>query len=179
LYYNDLPLDQCIRWFEEGLQKSMASKPTPFDTFCQKKLEEFRECVAIQMSRSGPLKAKLQKLIDMIINLHTPGSRGNPIKNNSLWYCKTLYLVGLVLVRTKFHTVALEEFLNKCPNLIKHKIVVGHLTGQGSTEELSLSGTQQATVLKEFRKGKLYFIQNHILYSLWLFRHNKFTRCYW
>jgi ERCC4-related helicase len=59
----------------------------------------------------------------------------------------------LVLVRTKFHTVALEEFLNKRPELIKHQISVGHLTGQGSAEELGLPGTQQATVLKEFRKG--------------------------
>jgi hypothetical protein len=42
--------------------------------------------------------------------------------------------------------------------LVKHKITVGHLTGQGSAEELCLPGTQQATVLKEFRKGKLYSI---------------------
>jgi len=68
------------------------------------------------------------------------------------------YFIGLVLVRTKFHTVALEEFLNKHPEMIKHKIAVGHLTGQGSADELCLPGTQQATVLKEFRKGKLYFL---------------------
>ncbi len=61
-----------------------------------------------------------------------------------------------MLVRTKFHTVALEEFLNKRPELIRNKIFVGHLTGQGSAEELCLPGTQQATVLNEFRKGKLY-----------------------
>jgi hypothetical protein len=42
--------------------------------------------------------------------------------------------------------------------LIRHQIAVGHLTGQGSADELSLPGTQQATVLKEFRKGKLYFL---------------------
>jgi hypothetical protein len=35
---------------------------------------------------------------------------------------------------------------------------VGHLTGQGSAGDLCLPGTQQETVLKEFRKGKLYFI---------------------
>lgn len=58
-----------------------------------------------------------------------------------------------MLVRTKFHTVALEEFLNKRPELMDKQIAVGHLTGQGSAEELCLPGTQQATVLKEFRKG--------------------------
>ncbi len=63
------------------------------------------------------------------------------------------------MVRTKFHTVALEEFLNERPELIKQQINVGHLTGQGSADENGLPGTQQATVLKEFRKGKLYFVR--------------------
>jgi hypothetical protein len=82
-------------------------------------------------------------------------------------------------VRTKFHTVALEEFLNKRPELIQRQIAVGHLTGQGSAEELSLPGTQQATVLKEFRKGKLYFLQNRILNYVLLFRYKKFTCRNW
>ena len=43
---------------------------------------------------------------------------------------------------------------------MKRKIAVGHLTGQGSADDLCLPGTQQATVLKEFRKGKLYFTRN-------------------
>ena len=63
--------------------------------------------------------------------------------------------LGLVLVRTKFHTVALEEYLNKQPELIQRGIAVGHLTGQGSAEELCLPGSQQMTVLNQFRKGKL------------------------
>lgn len=67
-----------------------------------------------------------------------------------------MYTVGLILVRTKFHAVALEEFFNKHPEIQKHKIHAGRLTGQGSAEELSLPGTQQATVLNEFRKGKLF-----------------------
>ncbi len=79
----------------------------------------------------------------------------------------------MVLVRTKFHTVALEEFLNKRSELIKRQIVVGHLTGQGPAEELCLPGTQQATVLNEFRKGKLYFIQNHMLCCLYCFSGTK------
>jgi hypothetical protein len=69
-----------MQWLEETLQESTASKPTQFDAFCQKKLQEFREHVAIYQSRSHPLKAKLQKLIDMIIYLHAPGCRGNIIK---------------------------------------------------------------------------------------------------
>jgi hypothetical protein len=70
-------LDQCIQWLEEHLQESMASKPTSFDVFCQNKLKEFHECVTIQLSRSISLKAKLQKLVDLIINLHVSDCRGN------------------------------------------------------------------------------------------------------
>ena len=61
--------------------------------------------------------------------------------------------LGLILVRTKFHTVALEEYLSEQPALKERQIAVGRLTGQGSAEELCLPGTQQATVLNEFRKG--------------------------
>jgi hypothetical protein len=69
-----------MQWLEEVIQESTATKPTSFDTFCQKKLDEFRDCVSRQVSSSGPLKAKLQKLVDMIINLHSPGCRGNILK---------------------------------------------------------------------------------------------------
>ncbi len=68
-------------------------------------------------------------------------------------------------MRTKFHTVALEEFLNKRSELASRQISVGHLTGQGSAEELGLPGTQQATVLKEFRKGKTIFCTKLCLIS--------------
>ncbi|CAF2758274.1 unnamed protein product [Rotaria sp. Silwood2] len=135
LYYDDLPLEQCIKWLEEALQESMPSAPTTFDKFCQRKLEEFHEFAAIQVSFSAPVKAKLAKLVEMIVNLHTLNCR------------------GLILVRTKFHAVALEEFLNKNPKLIERQISVGYLTGQGSAEDLSLPGGQQATVLNQFRKG--------------------------
>jgi hypothetical protein len=70
-----------MQWLEETLQESAASKPTPFDISCQKKLEEFRECVAMRLSSSAPLKAKLQKLVDMIIHLHTHDCRGNILKH--------------------------------------------------------------------------------------------------
>jgi len=66
-----------MEWLEEVLLESTAAKPTQFDIFCQKKLEEFRECVRKQIKSSDPLKPKLQKLVDMIINLHAPGCRGN------------------------------------------------------------------------------------------------------
>lgn len=135
------------------MEESKASKPTEFDAFCQKKIREFRQFVTKLISVGAPVKAKLQKLIVMIIALHTPGSRGKTRKNCFDGVDKVSLMIGLVLVRTKFHTVALEEFLNKRPELMKQKIAVGHLTGQGSAEELCLPGTQQATVLKEFRKG--------------------------
>lgn len=63
--------------------------------------------------------------------------------------------LGLVLVKTKFHTAALEEYLNKQPELVQRGIAVGRLTGQGSADELCLPGSQQMTVLNLFRKGKL------------------------
>ncbi|CAF1045185.1 unnamed protein product [Rotaria sordida] len=134
-YYDDLPLDECIKWLIEALEESKPSIPTTLDKFCQQKLEEFHELVAMQISCSVPIKAKLKKLIEMIICLHSS-------------HCR-----GLILVRTKFHAVSLEAFLNKNPELIKRKISVGYLTGQGSAEDLSLPGSQQATVLNEFRKG--------------------------
>jgi hypothetical protein len=83
----------------------------------------------------------------------------------------------LVLVPTKFHTVALEEFLNKHQQLIERDIVVGHLTGQGSVEDHCLPGAQQAAVLNEFRKGKLKFQRNHTVYSILYLRHENYTRC--
>ncbi|CAF1411589.1 unnamed protein product [Rotaria sp. Silwood1] len=135
LYYDDLPLDHCMKWLTEAIQESIPSIPTIFDQFCQKKLQGFLEFVAMQTSLSVAVKAKLIKLVEMIISLHTPNCR------------------GLILVRTKFHAATLEDFLNKNPELIKRQICVGYLTGQGSAENLALPGTQQATVLNEFRKG--------------------------
>ena len=62
---------------EEVLKNSAPTKPTQFDIFCQKKLKEFRDCVQRQISPSVPIKAKLQKLVDMIVYLHTSNCRGN------------------------------------------------------------------------------------------------------
>lgn len=110
--------------------------------------------MASELSKSKPLKQKLRKLVELIVALHKPGSRGNiilAIRKKSKFYQS--YFLGLVLVRTKFHTVALEEFLNKRSELVNSQIIVGRLTGQGPAEELCLPGTLQATVLKEFRKG--------------------------
>jgi hypothetical protein len=65
-----------MQWLEEILQESAPTEPTPFDVFCQKKLKEFRDCAAKQISRSVPVKAKLQKLVDMIVYLQGPNCRG-------------------------------------------------------------------------------------------------------
>ncbi|UJR31193.1 hypothetical protein I4U23_018699 [Adineta vaga] len=135
LFYNDLPLEQCMERLEEVLQDCSPSNPTAFQAFCQKKLNELHAHVAKQISLNAPPKLKLQKLVEVLISLHAPNCR------------------GLVLVRTKFHTVALEKFLNEHPQMRKRQISVGHLTGQGSADDLCLPGTQQATVLNEFRKG--------------------------
>jgi hypothetical protein len=70
-------LQQCVKRLEDVLQESTPSKPTPFDIFCQKKLAEFRQFLAMEISRSAPIKPKLNKLVDMIVALHTPGCRGN------------------------------------------------------------------------------------------------------
>ncbi|CAF3376015.1 unnamed protein product [Rotaria socialis] len=135
IYYDDLPLVECIQWLIEGLKESTAGNPTQFDKFCRIKSDEFLKFVTIQISNSIEVKAKLKKLVEMIIYLHTGNCR------------------GLVLVRTKFHAVSLETFLNKHSDLKKRQIFAGHLTGQGSAEELSLPGNQQSKVLDEFRKG--------------------------
>ncbi|CAF0876492.1 unnamed protein product [Adineta steineri] len=135
IFYDDLPLKQCMQWLEDKLGCSTPSLPTRFEKFCQEKLKEFRDCAKQQMLSSIMDKPKLRKLIDLITKLHDPGCR------------------GLILVRTKFHTVALEEFLNNHPDIMKRQIAVGHLTGQGSADELCLPGTQQAVLLNEFRKG--------------------------
>jgi hypothetical protein len=65
---------------EQVLEGTAPAKPTPFDVFCQKKLNEFRACVKKEISRSAPVKAKLQKLVELIISLHAPDCRGNIMK---------------------------------------------------------------------------------------------------
>jgi hypothetical protein len=85
---------------EEVLTEAMPSTPTPFDIFCRKKLNEFRDCVTMQLSRTGPLKAKLQKLVDMIIYLHAPGCRGNI----AFYECLSRRMVKLVFCRSGIGT---------------------------------------------------------------------------
>jgi hypothetical protein len=68
-----------MQWLEEDLQQTPPTKPTPFDVFCQKKLNEFRDCVAKQISCSVSPKAKLRKLVNLILTLHGPDCRGNII----------------------------------------------------------------------------------------------------
>ncbi|CAF5107256.1 unnamed protein product, partial [Rotaria sp. Silwood1] len=70
----------CMKWLTEAIQESITSIPTIFDQFCQKKLQGFLEFVAMQTSLSVAVKAKLIKLVEMIISLHTPNCRGNIMK---------------------------------------------------------------------------------------------------
>ena len=140
---------------EDVLRESTPSTPTAFQQFCQKKIDEFRQCVALEISRPLPVSDKLKKLVELILQLHGSGHRGNGVPSSSIGsrFRPVHGLVGLVLVRTKFHTTALEEYLSQQSALKERQIAVGHLTGQGSADELSLPGTQQATVLNQFRKG--------------------------
>ena len=75
-----MPLDISMKWLEQMLRRSTATVPTPFDEFCQKKLEEFRTNVAMTMSTEVPIKAKLNQLVGLIVRLHEPGCRGNYLK---------------------------------------------------------------------------------------------------
>ena len=61
---------------EQILQSSSPSKPTPFDIFCQQKLNEFRHLAKNQISSKAPAQAKLQKLVELIESLHAPNCRG-------------------------------------------------------------------------------------------------------
>ena len=90
-------------------------------------------------------------MISLIVRLHTIESRGKSEKTSFLFV--KVCCLGLVLVKTKFHTFALEKFLSAQTEMTKNQIRVGRLTGQGSNEELSLSSNQQATVLEHFRSG--------------------------
>lgn len=71
--------------------------------------------------------------------------------------------LGLILVQTKFHTIALEKYLNDHADLARLGIKVGRLTGQGSTDEMALPGNQQATALDLFRRGEKRFIHSLVL----------------
>lgn len=146
---------------EDELKDLKPEKPTPFDAFCQTKLNQFRSIVAQQMSARAPVSAKLQRLVDLIVNLHKPTSRGQwwstyNCSMTSVHKSTDSYLAGLILVRTKCHTLALRDFLEQHPKIKERKISVGRLTGQGPSEDLCLPGTQQATVLSEFRKGSFH-----------------------
>lgn len=88
------------------------------------------------------------------------------------------FSLGLILVRTKFHTIALEEYLNVHPLLSSRAIKTGHMTGQGSVEEMGLPGGQQATVLKQFREGFFSSLRIHRFHLLcFLFRNHSDSHC--
>lgn len=71
-----MPIGQCIERLTNDVTEAAASNPTQMDTFCRKKSDEFLQYVGMEMSRSLPPKAKLIKLVEKIIDLHTPDCRG-------------------------------------------------------------------------------------------------------
>lgn len=69
-----------MKRLEQILQGSSPSKPTSFDIFCQRKLNEFCTLAAQRISSKVPAQAKLQKLVELIDALHAPDRRGKNFK---------------------------------------------------------------------------------------------------
>jgi hypothetical protein len=80
-----------------------------------------------------------------------------------------ILVLGLILVKTKFHTIALEHYLNRIQALIDRGITVGHLTGQSSGDELGLSSFQQTTILNEFRQGSIVCQQSDVKFIEYMY----------
>ena len=66
---------------ENVLRECTPSAPTSFQQFCQTKLGEFRQCVAMAIARSVPASDKLKKLVELILQLHGPGHRGETVRS--------------------------------------------------------------------------------------------------
>ncbi|CAF0782585.1 unnamed protein product [Didymodactylos carnosus] len=133
--YNDLPFQQCYKWLEDELHRPVLVNYEQFELECRRYWENFRRFVENHRSDQPYVKNKLKKLTDLILQLHESESK------------------GLILVRTKFHTVALEIFLSEHPDLIARNIRPGRLTGQGSLEDMYMPANIQMASLNQFRSG--------------------------
>lgn len=59
----------------------------------------------------------------------------------------------------------MKDFLSNRPELKQRQVVVGHVTGQTSTQDFRLSAAQQAAVFREFRQGNFRGLVDHISFT--------------
>ncbi|CAF0722745.1 unnamed protein product [Brachionus calyciflorus] len=129
----DFPLEYCIEKLKKFVKDSVVEEPTTIKSFCMSKINDF----LIELEKkSNFINPKLSCLIKMILKYNKENSR------------------GLVLVRTRHHTKALCEYLNKVNDLKENGISCGFLIGLGCVDGISMNENQQRESIENFKNGK-------------------------